>query len=283
MDKQKKTYSLRMLCKVMEVGKSAFYQWSVQRLRVKPTNQLLLEHQAVELFNNHKKTLGSRRLGQELNKLGVAIGRFKTRRLMKQLGLVARYPKRYKATTDSDHEQSVAPNLLKLRFKVSNSNSVWTTDITAIWTHQGWLYLAVVLDLYSRQLIGGAMAGHMKTSLCLQALQMAYWRRKPGRGVIHHSDQCSQYTSHLYRQQLVAMGMETSMSGKGQCWDNAPTERFFRSLKYEQLNYEVLTTRKEAHLSVLEYLVYYNSKRPHSALGYLTPMQYEQYELSKVA
>lgn len=267
----------------MQVSRSAFYVWEVKSATVKPPVLSALEQEAVRLFSEHKQTLGSRRLKQKLNQAGFCVGRFKTRRLMKTLSLMARYPKRFRITTDSRHSDAAAPNLVAREFTVSAPDIVWTTDITYIRTHQGWQYLAVVMDLYSRQIVGWAMAEHMRTELCTEALAMAYWRRKPGKGLIHHSDRGSQYTSDDYRNRLVAMGMQVSHSGKGQCWDNAPTERFFRSLKYESLEYETLRTGNDARLAVLDYLAYYNSKRPHSVLGYLSPMEYERMTLTCAA
>lgn len=240
-----------------------------------------LQQATVRLFYEHKQSLGSRRLKQKLNDAGFHVGRFKTRRLMASLSLIARYPKRYRVTTDSQHDNRIAPNLLEREFIVSAPDKVWTTDITYIRTHQGWQYLAVVMDLYSRRIVGWSLAGHMRTELCVEALQMACWRRKPGKGLMHHSDRGSQYTSDEYRQLLSAMGMQVSHSGKGQCWDNAPMERFFRSLKYEYLEYETLRTGSDARLAILDYLAYYNSKRPHTVLGYFSPMEYEQLSLTK--
>jgi putative transposase len=161
-------------------------------------------------------------------------------------------------------------------------NKVWTTDITYVWTLEGWLYVAIVLDLFSRQIAGWAIDDHMQTSLCIRALQMAFWRRKPERGLLHHSDRGSQYASYDYRKHLAIMGMEQSMSRKGNCWDNAPTERFFRSLKHEQLNYEKFRTKEAAKLSVIDYLAFYNGKRTHSKLGYKTPLDFEREFYRKV-
>jgi transposase InsO family protein len=171
-----------------------------------------------------------------LQKQGVTIGRFKTRRLMRELKLQARYPKRLKVTTDSNHNESISPNQLDRQFQVAKPNQVWTTDITYVWTLQGWLYVAVVIDLFSRQVVGWAIGDHMRTSLCINALQMAFWRRKPPPGLLHHSDRGGQYASRDYRQHLAVMTMEQSMSRKGNCWDNSPTERFF-------LQFEVRTTQ----------------------------------------
>ncbi|WP_228125224.1 IS3 family transposase [Candidatus Methylospira mobilis] len=171
----------------------------------------------------------------------------------------------------------LSPNRFDRQFQVAKPNRVWTTDITYVWTLQGWLYVAVVIDLFSRQVVGWAIDDHMRTSLCVKALQMAFWRRKPPPGLLHHhSDRGSQYASREYRRHLEVMKMEQSMSRKGNCWDNSPTERFFRSLKHEQLNYEKFKTQEAAKLSVIDYLAFYNGRRSHSILGYQTPLEFER-------
>lgn len=195
---------------------------------------------------------------------------------MARLGLKARYPKRFKVTTDSNHNETMSPNILDRQFDAVAPNRAWTTDITYIWTLEGWPYLAVVIGLYSRQVVGWAINDHMRASLCVSALQMAFWRRKPEPGLPHHSDRGSQYASIEYRQHLAIMGMEQSMSKKGDCWDNSPTERFFRSLKYERLNYEKFRAKASAKLSVIDYLAFYNGKRAHSKLGYQSPLNFER-------
>ena len=162
-------------------------------------------------------------------------------------------------------------------------NKVWTTDITYIWTKQGWMYLAVVIDLYSRRVIGWSIDDHMRESLCMNALKMAYHMRKPAKGLIYHSDQGSQYKSCKHRKQLKKFGMICSMSRKGNCWDNAPTERFFRSLKHEYLNYQKLNSKNDAKLSTLDSICDENHKRPHSTLGGLSPMDFEGQLLMKAA
>jgi putative transposase len=162
-------------------------------------------------------------------------------------------------------------------------NQAWTTDITYVWTLEGWLYVAVVIDLFSRQVVGWAIDDHMHTSLCISALQMAFWRRKPKSGLLHHSDRGSQYASKEYRLHLRIMKMRQSMSRKGDCWDNSPTERFFRSMKHEQLNYEKFRTKTSAKLSIIDYLAFYNGRRSHSTLGYQSPLEFEREFYSKVA
>ena len=268
---------MTILCRVMQVSTSAYYVWKTHpECTDKAQQQEQLKTKTRELFEMSKQSYGSRRLSDALNKAGYQAGQDKARRLMVQLGLEVRYPKRFKVTTDSDHRETISPNTLNRQFDVARPNTVWTTDITYVWTLEGWLYLAIVIDLFSRQVIGWAIADHMRTSLCVSTLQMAFWRRKPEPGLLHHSDRGSQYASQEYRQHLSIMRMQQSMSRKGNCWDNAPTERFFRSLKHEQLNYEQFRTKEAATLSSIDYLAFYNGIRAHSTLNYQTPLEFEQ-------
>ena len=272
-----------MMCRVMKVSSSAFYEWTHAPMKLFDSPAFHLDSAVKSTFKEHKMTLGSRRMVTELAKKNIVIGRFKARSAMRKLGLVARYPKKFKTTTDSNHSHRIEPNKLNRKFTVSEADRVWTTDITYIATHQGFIYLAVVMDLFSRRIVGWSIADNMRTELCSNALNMAYWQRKPDYGLLHHSDRGSQYTSDDYRKLLSKMKMDVSMSGKGECWDNAPTERFFRSLKHEQLNYETFKTKKAVELSILDYLAYYNGKRPHSVNGYLSPIQYENKVAKKVS
>jgi transposase InsO family protein len=202
---------------------------------------------------------------------------------MKELGLKAKFPKRYKVTTNSKHKFQVAPNILDRNFDIKHPNRVWTGDITYIWTLEGWLYLAVIMDLYSRQIVGWAINKRMKTQLTMDALAMAYWRRKPEKGLLHHSDRGSQYACYKYQKMLKSYGMKRSMSRKGDCWDNAPTERFFRSLKSERLSDYRFVTRRSAQIEIIDYITYYNTIRLHSTLGYKSPFEYEKKLCRKAA
>jgi transposase InsO family protein len=235
------------------------------------------------MFDKSRRTYGSRRIVKKLESEGHQIGRYKVRRVMRELGLKAKSPRRYRVTTDSRHSFPVAANVLDRKFDVNEPNQVWTTDISYVWTLEGWLYVAVVLDLFSRQIVGWAMDKRIKRKLTLDALAMAYWRRKPPKGLLHHSDRGSQYACHEYQQRLKEYDMVPSMSRKGDCWDNAPTERFFRSLKSECLVSCRFTTRRSAELEVLDYITYYNCLRLHSTLGYKSPMEYEKRAISKMA
>ena len=249
----------------MQVSTSAYYAWTKQPETTEKTkDNEKLETKIRQIFDDFKQTYGARRLLGELHKAGFKVGCYKVHTLMRKLGLKPRYPKRFKVTTDSNHNEAISPNILDRHFDVVAPNKVWTTDITYIWTLEGWLYVAIVLDLFSRQIVGWSIADHMRTSLCTNALQMAFWRRKPEPGLLHHSDRGSQYASEEYRNHLAIMGMEQSMSSQGNCWDNAPTERFFRSLKHEQLNYEKFSTKEAAKLSVIDYLAFYITVNAHT-------------------
>lgn len=273
---EKKTYPVTVLCKVMQVSTSAFYAWLKNAEKTTPCPRSAFDEALKQVFLENKQSYGQRRLQMALKNKGIVAGRYKIRHALKRLQLKVRYPKRYQVTTDSNHDERISENVLERKFTVDAPNKVWTTDITYVWTLEGWLYLAVVMDLFSRQVVGWAIDDTMRTGLCVDALQMAFWRRKPSPDLLHHSDRGSQYASHEYRQHLAVMGMAQSMSRKGNCWDNAPTERFFRSLKYEQLHHEKLATKQFAKLCIVDYLAFYNGQRLHSVLGYQTPLQFEQ-------
>jgi len=223
-------------------------------------------------------TYGSPRIYQELKSLGIPVSRGRVERLMRENGLRGRHKRRFKATTDSKHTLPVAPNRLEQDFTTARPDQVWTADITYIPTDEGWLYLAVVLDLYTRQIVGWAMRERMTKELVIDALRMAWFRRRPAPGLIHHSDRGSQYCSHEFQKQLAEYGMLSSMSRKGNCWDNAPSESFFNSLKNERVHGERYETRAAARADVFDYVeVFYNRVRRHSALGGISPVS--QYEI----
>lgn len=279
-----KAYPTTLLCEAMKVSRSGLYDYlsrytSGERNRT----ETHLKEQIKKIFDQYKGTCGSRRMVKHLGAHGYPIGRYKVRRIMRELGLKAKMARRFKLTTDSKHSFPVSANILNRKFDVQAPNKVWTADITYVWTFEGWLYLSVVMDLYSRQIVGWAMNARMKKKLVLDALAMAYFQRKPPKDLLHHSDRGSQYACHDYQQQLKNYKMKGSMSRKGNCWDNAPTERYFRSLKSERLNDCRFLTREEAKNEILDYITFYNSIRIHSALGYVSPMAYEKEQYLKVA
>ncbi|MEQ1546108.1 IS3 family transposase [Methyloglobulus sp.] len=231
---QQKARPVTALCGAMQVSASAFYAWAKTPVSTaRQDQQTRPEARTLELFEKNKGTYGPRRLSAAFKKEGIP-GRYKAGRLMAKPGLQVRHPKRFKVTAGGNHNDAIPPNLLSREFEVAAPNKAWTTDITCVWTLEGWLYVAVAMDLFSRQVVGWSIAGHMRTSMCVSALRMAFWRRKPDPGPLHHSDRGGQYASHEYRGHLgLIMKMQQSMGRKGNCWDNTPTERFFRGLEHE--------------------------------------------------
>ena len=269
----------------MKVSRSGFYE-SLKRYVDNPTdntNDMVLKARIKAIFKLSRSSYGSRRMLEQLRSEGHKIGRYKVRRLMRDLGLKAKKRRRFKVTTESRHSFPVAANILDRKFDVEKPNSVWTADISYVWTLEGWLYLAVIMDLFSRQIVGWAIDKRIKKQLALDALAMAFWRRKPLPGLLHHSDRGSQYACHDYQKRLEQYDMIPSMSRKGNCWDNAPTERFFRSLKTERLDGLRFSTRESARMEIIDYITYYNAFRLHSTLGYASPMGYEKEQLRKAA
>jgi transposase InsO family protein len=234
---------------------------------------LLVHIRAV--FHEMKGAYGWPRVWRELADRGVRAGKERVRKMMKANGLRARGKRKFRATTDSAHNLPVSPNLLERKFDVAEPNRVWTGDITYVWTHEGWLYLAVVIDLHSRRVVGFSMNERMTRQLVIDALRMAWFRRRPVPGLIFHSDRGSQYASGDYQKQLQAFGMKGSMSRKADCWDNAVTETLFGSLKVERLHGMRFSTRRQAMDEIMDWLTFYNHKRLHSTLGYVSPMTFE--------
>lgn len=271
-------YPITVLCEVMQVKRSSYYDWKNNRSqKVISADEFALRSEMKRLFKQSRESLGSRRMSKALRAQGFNVGRTKARRLMRLMELVVKLKRKYKVTTDSAHNLPVAENVLNREFNPLKPNQAWGVDITYVFTSEGWLYLAVVIDLCSRRVIGWCMDKRMKTSLVVRALMMAVSLRKPPAGLIHHSDRGSQYASLQYQQLLRQFGMVGSMSRKGNCWDNAPVERFFSSLKREWISDRLYETREEAIKDIREYLaVYYNAERLHSTLGYMTPSDFEK-------
>ncbi len=273
--RERQTYPIRLLCAVLQVSPSGYYR-CVHRGggRAQPDPALLVQGQ--RLHRASRGTYGSRRLCAALRQAGYSVGRSRTRTLMRQATLKSRRAWRCPQTTDSRHALPIAPNRLNCQFAVAAPNRVWGSDITALWTLEGWLYIAIVVDLFSRKVVGWACAASMATCLVTQALHMAIGQRQPKPGLLHHSDRGSQYASMEYQGQLRDAPMICSMSRKGNCYDNAVVERVFRSLKEEGFSDQPPETRADATLSVIDYLVlFYNSQRLQSTLGYQSPKTFE--------
>ena len=270
-------FSVRAMCRVLEVSPSGFYSW-VRRepsVRVRANGQLAVEIKAVHVES--RRTYGSPRIYRELRGRGAPCSENRVARVMRQHGVRAKQARRFKVTTDSDHGQLVAPNVLDRRFAVSSPDCVWASDVTYVWTREGWLYLAVVVDLHSRSVVGWAADARNDRALVLRALRAALERRRPTGPLLHHSDRGGPYASRDYREVLRQAGIDCSMSRKGDCWDNAPVESFFATLKRELIDGQIFNTRQETVSAIFEYIeVWYNRKRRHSSLGYLSPEQFEQ-------
>lgn len=264
---------MRTLCRVMQVSRSGFYDW---RAREPDAHRVHLIERVKAIHKRKRGYCGSRQMAKALRGEGHTVGRCQARGLMREAGVRCRQRRRFRVTTDSKHNEPVAPNLLNRQFSVEQPNRVWVADITAIWTLAGWLYLAAIMDLHDRQMVGWAMAGHMRASLTHEALTMAVGRRRPEPGLMHHSDRGVQYAAISYRQALREHGFIASMSRKGNCWDNAVIERFFGSLKSEWTDNQRYLTREQARRDGIEYIeMEYNSCRSHSSLGDRTPREVE--------
>ena len=275
---------MTLLCQVMGVSRSGFYGYLKHYDQPKSKEDSALLAAVKEIFESTQGSYGSRRMSRALRELGYDIGRYRARSLMRQSGLQVRPAKHFKVTTNSQHNYPVAPNLLDRQFDVAAPDKVWGTDITYLWTQEGWLYLAVVIDLFSLKVVGWSIDPRMKTDLVINALTMAVWRRQPSKGLLHHSDHGSQYASHIYQDELKKHGMICSMSRKGNCWDNAVVERFFRSLKTERTNNRIYLTREAARRDVIDYIeMFYNSQRLQSYLGYRSPNEFERQALESAA
>lgn len=282
-DAQRAEYPLPDMCETLGVSASGYRAWSRGGT---PDSTRLSDPQAVALMRaihaQVKAAYGSRRMHRELQGRGHRIGLTRVERLMREHGIRARHKRRFRATTDSKHSMPVADNLLARDFSPAVPNRVWTGDITYIATDEGWLYLAVVLDLFNREVIGWSIKPRMTADIVTDALTMAWFRRKPEAGVVFHSDRGSQYAGHAMRIKLSEYGMTASMSRKGNCWDNAPTESFFNSLKNERVHGNRYATRTQASADLFDYIaVFYNRSRRHSTLGYRSPNQFLQDWLSE--
>jgi putative transposase len=273
---EKASFPVTVLCEVLDVSTSGFYAW---RKRRKSARQVEDEALTVEITAEHvagRESYGTRRIHRALKKKGRRVSAKRIRRIRKQAGLQVKRRKRYKATTDSKHAEAIAPNVLGRAFEVAKPNTVWVTDVTYVWTLEGWLYLAVIVDLCSRRVVGWATSPNNDTALALLALTHAVLPRRPPRGWLHHSDRGSVYASADYRNALEVLGAIVSMSRKGNCWDNAVAESFFATLKGECLDHETLFTRTRATAVIGDYInEFYNLYRTHSTIGYLSPIEFE--------
>jgi len=273
---EKANYPVTVLCALLEVSCSGYYAW-----RRRPPSRRAIADRALtaeirEIHERSERRYGSPRIHEELGANETHVGRKRVARLMREDGICVRTKRRFVKTTDSKHDFPIAPNVLERDFTADAPNEIWVGDITYLDTRQGWLYLAVLIDLYSRRVVGWAMSEHIDTALVMSALNMALAQRKPARGLIHHTDRGSQYASHDHRKALRDIGAECSMSRKGDCWDNAVAESFFASLRKELTNRVIFLSRDAARSKVFEYIeAFYNRVRRHSTINYQSPIDFE--------
>jgi len=269
-------YKISAMCRVFDVSRSGYYEWLTRDPSEHKKEDDRLRAIIKESFEQSRQTYGSRRVQSDLSEQGNSVSRQRIARLMKEENLQVKTKKKFRVTTDSKHHLPVATNLLNREFSVDEPNKVYTGDITYVWTEEGWLFLAVVLDLFSRYVVGWSMSARMKAALVCQAMEMACQRRSSRGEIIAHSDRGSQYASEEYQNLLKDNAMVCSMSRKGNCWDNAPTESFFHTLKTELIHHRKFATRQEAMDAIFEYIeVFYNRQRKHSTLDYRSSEAYE--------
>lgn len=274
-------YPLALMCRALTVSTQGYHQWHVRSPRREERRQKEreLKDKVRMAHAKGRRTYGRVRVTRELRSDGISVGEKRVGRLMREEGLRAKAAKKFKATTNSKHSQPVAPNTLNRDFSATAPNQKWVGDITYIWTEEGWLYLAVVIDLFSRKAVGWSIQSRMTAELVCNALQMAIRRRGKAAGTLCHFDRGSQYASDLFQALLRQNGFTCSMSRKGNCWDNAVAESFFHSLKVEAIYGETFRTRDEARRAVFDWIeCFYNTNRRHSALGYLSPLDFERKE-----
>ena len=275
-DAERERWPIAVQCDALGVSRSGYYAW-----RARPPSQRARDDAALvaEIKAAHKagrEAYGSPRVHRELRAKGRRVGKKRVERLMRREGLRARRKRRFRRTTDSNHSHPIAPNILDRKFDVALPNTAWVTDVTYVWTHQGWLYLAAILDLYSRRVVGWATSANNDRALALDALTRAAAARKPGAGLLHHSDRGSVYASGDYAAALTAIGAVKSMSRKGDCWDNSVAESFFATIKGEMLDHDDYETRAEATAAISDYIEgFYNPRRRHSSIGYVSPIEFE--------
>jgi transposase InsO family protein len=276
MQEQSKTYSIKLMSEELQIRRSSYYSWLRRPLSKLAKDNAYLSERIRAVYHRSKQRYGSPRITAELKEEGFSCSRNRVARLMRKQGITARTGKRFRVLTNSNHKLPVAENLVEMQFNPWKANSLWTSDITYIRTREGWLYLAVILDLWSRAVISWSADSFMDENLVIRTLDKALATRGKQEGLIFHSDRGSQYASLRVRKLLEQNEIKQSMSSKGNCYDNAPTESFFSTMKRELVYRERYQTREEAEQSLFEYIeVFYNRQRRHSSLGYISPMQFE--------
>jgi len=276
---QQEGIPVRLLCRTMNVSSSAYYAWLKRPVKVITAEELHLHRRAKQLFKDSRDSLGSRELSKKLKQEGLDCGRYKTGNIMKKLNLKVKQRVAFKVTTKRKHSDNVADNLLNQNFNPTGPNEIWAGDVTYLKTAEGWMYLAIVMDLFSRRIVGWSIDKHMKQALVNRALISAYNLRRPPKGVVFHSDRGSQYTSAHFQKLLKSYGMRSSMGDVGACWDNAVVERFFGSLKHDWILKVHQPTREHMKQDVSAYIKYYNLQRLHTSNRDMSPINFENSQI----
>jgi len=273
----RKDYPIGIMCRLLSASRSGYHRWIKRKFSAREFENRRLFEIILFHYKKSKRTYGLPRILAAIRRQGLKVNKKRVARLMRENNIKAKTKRRFKATTVQNSKAAASENLLNQNFTASSENKIWTGDITYLWTKEGWLYLAVVMDIYSRKIVGWSIDSSLSTELVIRALMMAVVHRNPQRGIIFHSDRGSQYTSSPFRELLKNFGVIQSMSSTGNCYDNAITESFFHTLKTELTYWEKYQTREEAKRSIFEYIeINYNRQRLHSSLGYLSPVEFEE-------
>jgi putative transposase len=273
---EKNNYPVYLLCKVLGISRVGYYQWQRHKATMRKIENLRLLEKIRYYYESSRRTYGLPRLWHSLRREGIIVNRKRVYRLMKLNNIRSKMRNRFRVTTRRDERAVYSKNLINRNFRVGQKKQIWTSDITYLWTKEGWFYLAVVMDMFSRRIIGWSTGINLSANLVERAIRMALHHRRPDGGVIFHSDRGGQYTSSLVRETLRKSGAVQFMSSTGNCYDNAVTESFFHTLKTEWTNWESYQTREEAKSSIFEFIeIFYNRKRLHSTLNYLSPVEFE--------
>jgi putative transposase len=274
---EKANFPVAFMCRMLELSTSGYYAWEKRPVSKREQEDAVLVEKIRDSHRRGRGAYGSPRIYDDLKERGETVGRHRIARLMRENGITARPLKRFRKTTDSNHDMPVAPNLLERNFETDRPNAVWVGDITYIWTAIGWAYLAVIVDLFSRRVVGWAIDSNMRSELVVKALEMAKGQRDIRPGLIFHSDRGSQYASQDYQRALAVSDIIPSMSRKGDCWDNAVAESFFATIKRELVSKCYWLNLKAARIAIHDYIeVFYNRRRKHSTNGYVSPVEYER-------
>lgn len=283
-ENHRSAFAVEKMCRSLQISKSGYYAWRTRPQSKREQANEKLDHHIRIIYEQSKGTYGSPRITEALNNQKIDCSETRVARRMRKNNIKAKTKKRFKVTTHSQHSHPIAENLLGQNFTVQHPDQVWASDITYLWTREGWLYLAVILDLFSRRIVGWSLSHRLSQELVLNAFQQALWRRRPDPGVVFHSDRGVQYACTAFRNLLQQHRFIQSMSGKGNCYDNAVVESFFHTLKTELVYFETYYTREDAKNSVFEYMeTYYNRTRLHSTLNYCSPVEFEQHWSNTIA